>query len=161
MSELPPWDVDVPKKAKPRTYDADLTMAEVREFLENIEKDFFIRLSDFGRYAESHFDTDDLSFSDIMSVAEYFTLNENMNVKVSRLLAVIAHRISLCGGSLQDRAMIVIRDMLCFEEYGENNSSVTIRHHNPAPVLDVADEYDDYVDDSSMNINYKPRGSFI
>ena len=161
MTEVPPWGVsDKKKKAYPASKKEIVTICQKQAvaFLNTIGVDFFVRLPKFKDYIDAGFNTDDLTITTILSVAECYALNGpnkgeiHNTIDVSCLLSVVAFRLKKAEEKTAEKARDIIRDLVCFGQCRESpfNSIHPISKCHAPEALDIVGEDD--IDGKKMAI---------
>jgi len=104
----------------------DICQTQVEELLRNISVDFFVMLPKYKHYVDRGFQTDDLTLSEILSIAECYALNGpdvgkiHNTLDISFLLSVVAFRLKKANPDTAEKAREVIRELVCFEQCEES-----------------------------------------
>jgi len=136
------------KVMRTKTKQASMTKVEanndVESFLHDIGNDFYINLPRYATYADVKFNTDDLSMTEIVSIAECYVLNgghesiiSRNNIDINILMGVVVNRLLICDSDLATAAEEIVSDLECFAAIDENRKDPV-----PEKLINKSD-YDD------------------
>lgn len=99
---------------------------EVKEFIDVVNKDFYITLSNYANYKNTHFDTDQLSLTEILSIIECYVLNfpkggygEVTNfLNGEKMMNISMYRINRCENrKIRQKALKIVKGLLCYDQF--------------------------------------------
>lgn len=107
---------------------------ELKDFLESIRDDFFIKMNDYTGFQNKPFNTDNLTVLDMVCICEIYALSSTNSVihplDVAKILGVVVNRITQVGGKLGLDCMGCVENLACFIEFKNNTVSINTKFIN-------------------------------